>query len=122
MPFRTVAVVGAVVSALLGIGWLFAGRLQLRRWRLVESEAALVVGRRLGVVYTGLAVMCAIARDAPLSSARDALAIGAALICGGLAGLGTWEWRAGRVGPLAMVSVALEVALAVAFASTLRAA
>jgi len=55
MSFHALAIVTCMAALLLGAGWLFAGRLMLQRWRIEPSAGALLVGRRIGAVYLGVA-------------------------------------------------------------------
>ncbi len=57
MTFHTLALVTCVAALLLGIGWLFAGKLMLQRWRIESSVGALLVGRRIGVIYLSVALL-----------------------------------------------------------------
>ena len=53
MSFHTLAIVTCIAALLLATGWLFAGRLRPKRWRIEPCVAALLVGRRIGAVYLG---------------------------------------------------------------------
>jgi hypothetical protein len=44
MTFHTLAIVTCIAALLLGTGWLFAGRLMPKRWRIEPSVGALLAG------------------------------------------------------------------------------
>ena len=115
MRFRAVAVTTAVVTLVLGVGYLFAGSLMVGRWRIESTTSVLLLGRRIGALYVGLAVIFFLARSTALSAARTALCAGAAVTCSLLALLGVYEFSVGHAGPGILVSVALEALLALAY-------
>ena len=115
MRFRAVAVITAVVTLVLGVGYLFGGSLMVGRWRIEPTTSVLLLGRRMGALYLGLSVIFLLARSAPVSVARTALCAGTAVTCSLLAFLGVFEFSVGRVGPGILVSVALEALLALAY-------
>ena len=121
MNFSTVAVATSIAGLFLGIGWLFAGHLLLRRWKIEANPAGLLVGRRLGAVYVGIAAMLFLGRSAPPSDFRMVVCIGMLISLVLLAGLGLVEFKARRAGPAILASVVLEVILAAGFASVLSA-
>jgi hypothetical protein len=47
MTFHTLALVTCVAACVLGIGWLAAGQLMLKRWRIEPSDGALLDGESL---------------------------------------------------------------------------
>src|ERR1700712_1343369 len=109
MNFNIVAIATSIASLLLGIGWLFAGKLVLKRWRIESNDIGLLVGRRLGAVYLGTSLMLFLARSAPPSDVRSVLSAGMFVSLALLAGLGLVEFKASRAGPGIFVSVAVEV-------------
>ena len=119
MRFRTVALITAIATLALGAGYLFAGALVVGRWRLEPTEGVLLLGRRIGALYLGLAVIFSAARSAAASAARTALCAGAAVATSLLAILGACEFAAGRAGPGILPSAALEAFLVAGFISVL---
>lgn len=119
MSFKAVAVVAAVVTFALGVGYLAAGALVVGRWQIEASDSVLLLGRRLGALYVGLSVILFLARSTPVSRARTAICAGAVVICSLLAILGTYERAAGHAGPAILASVVLEALLALGFAAVL---
>ena len=115
MSFRTIAVVTAIVTLLLGVGYLFFGGLLVGRWQIEPTENMLLLGRRMGALYLGLSVIFFLARSAPPSFVRTALVAGGATVTIVLVVLGIYEFSAGRVGSGIFVSVAIEALLAVAY-------
>jgi hypothetical protein len=115
LDFTTVALATSVLGLLLGVGWLFAGPLVLRRWNVPAEPAALLVGRRLGAVYVGMAVLLFLARSTPASPVRSALCIGLAVSMALLAAVGLFEFGRKRASGGILVSVAIEALLAAGF-------
>ncbi|HEX2541158.1 MAG TPA: hypothetical protein VHM00_08755 [Caldimonas sp.] len=116
MSFSVVAVATSIVAILLGLGWLFAGRLVLKRWGIEADSGGLLVGRRLGVTYLAFAIVLLLGSQAPPSPLRSALS--AAMLVGLLllALLGVFELRARRASRGILISVAVEAVLALGFA------
>ena len=115
MTFHTLALVTSIAALLLGAGWLAAGRFMLQRWRIEPSVGALLVGRRIGVIYLGVALLFFLARSIESPELITIVSTFAALANALLAGLGVYEYRARRAGPAILVSVAFELALVVGF-------
>ncbi len=119
MSFKTLAVITAVVGFALGAAYLFAGNLVVARWQIEPTDSILLLGRRIGALYLGLAMMYFLARSAPASVARTALSGGTAVALSILALLGIYEFAAGRVGPGIFVSAGLELLIALAYVGVL---
>jgi hypothetical protein len=115
MSFKTIAVITAIIGLVLGAAYLFVGDLVISRWQIEPTDSVLLLGRRIGVLYLGLALMFFLARSAPVSVARTALSAGFAVALMILALLGIYELTAGHVGPGILVSAAIEFVLALAY-------
>jgi hypothetical protein len=115
MSFHALAVVTCIAALLLATGWLGAGRLMLKRWRIEPSVGALLVGRRIGAVYLGVALLCFLVRSTTSVELITGVSRFAVLVNGLLAGLGLYEYRARRAGPAILVSVAIELLLLLGF-------
>lgn len=119
MSYTVVAVSTSIASFVLGLGWLFAGGLVLKRWTIEANSTSLLVGRRLGAVYVSMAVLLFFARSAPPSELRTAVCTSVLVALALLAGLGIFELSRGRAGKGILVSVGLELVLAAGFLSVL---
>jgi hypothetical protein len=119
MTYRATATAAGIIALILGLGYLFAGHLVVGRWQVDPTEGVLLLGRRMGAVYLGLALMFFLTRSAPPSPARSALALGAVVVLGLLAALGVYEFAAGHAARGILVSAAVEFVLALGFARTL---
>jgi hypothetical protein len=119
MSFHALAIVTCIAALLLATGWLFAARLMLKRWRIEPSVGALLVGRRIGAVYLGVALLCFLVRSTTSPELITSVSLFAALVNTLLAGLGLYEYRARRAGPAILVSVAVEVLLLLGFGTLL---
>lgn len=116
MNFGVVALATSIAGLILGLGWLLSGTLLLRRWGLAPEPTALLIGRRLGAAYLGIAIMLFLGRSAPPSELRFAICTGLLSAMLVLASLGLLEFKARRAGPAILVSVAIEIILAAGFA------
>ena len=116
MQFAHVALAASAATLILAVGWLFFGRLLLRRWRIEPSVSGLLLGRRIGAIYLGLSLIFYLASSAPPSGLRSAIGLGAILVCALLAFLGLADYRARRAGPAILASVLVEVLLVAGFA------
>ena len=121
MSFYALAIVTCIAALLLASGWLFAGNLMLKRWRIEPSVGALLVGRRIGAVYLGVALLCFLVKSTTSPELITSVSLFAALVNALLAGLGLYEYRARRAGPAILVSVAIELLLLLGFGGLLLA-
>jgi len=119
MSFHTLAIVTCLAALLLGVGWLFAGQMMLKRWRIEPTIGALLVGRRIGAVYLGVALLCFLVRSTTSAELITSVSLFAVLVNALLAGLGVYEYRARRAGPAILVSVAVELLLLLGFGNLL---
>jgi len=119
MSFHTLSLVTCLAALLLGVGWLFAGRLMLQRWRIEPGVGALLVGRRIGAVYLGVALLCFLVRSTTSAELITSVSLFAVLVNALLAGLGLYEYRARRAGPAILVSVTVELLLLLGFGTLL---
>jgi hypothetical protein len=115
MSFHSLAIVTCIAALLLGAGWLAAGKLMLQRWCIEPSVGALLVGRRIGVIYLGVALLFFLVRSTESTELITVVSTFAALANALLAGLGLYEYRARRAGPAILVSVAFELLLVLGF-------
>ncbi|TLU66289.1 hypothetical protein FE810_06200 [Thalassotalea litorea] len=119
MSFSFVVTVTAVAAFILGVGWLFFAPVLIRRWGMQVHSETVVVGRRLGTAYLGIAIILLLARTAPLSQLRLAISAGLLFAMVVLAMLGVKEYQAKRVNASILISVALEVFLTIGYAQVL---
>jgi hypothetical protein len=115
MTFQIMALVMACAGCVLGGRFIFAGGSVLKEWGIEATPGAIVVFRRIGALYLGLALMFFLGRAAEPSDLRSAVC----LVMGGaialLAGLGLFEFLARRVGAGVFRSVVGEAVLAAGF-------
>ena len=115
MSFKTTSIVAALVTFVLGAGYLFVGTLVVGRWRLEPTAAVLLMGRRIGALYLGLSVIFFLSRCLRPSPGRTALSAGTVVACSLLALIGIQALSTGLVASGMYISVAVEVILSVAF-------
>lgn len=119
MTFRATATVAAIMAPVLGLGYLFVGHLVVGRWQVEPTQGVLLMGRRMGAVYLGLATMFFAARSVGPSPARSALCGGAALSLALLGFLGVYEFATDGAARGILISAAVELVLAIGFARVL---
>lgn len=118
MTFETLALITAAAGTLLGFGFLLSGRFMLKQWGMDATDAALVMSRRIGAVYLGIALLFFLGRSsepAGPSGLRSAVCAGLGVAIGLLACLGLFELKAGRVSKGILVSTVVEVVLSASF-------
>lgn len=115
MTFKTLAFVMTFACSVLGLRFIFAGASILTEWGLDPSDGAVVMCRRLGALYLGLALMFFLGRAAPPSDLRSAVCLGLGGACALLAALGVFEWWAGRLTRGIAVPAVVEAVLAATF-------
>ena len=103
MTFEIIAWVMTVAGTVLGLRFIVAGASILKEWGIAATSGALVVCRRLGAVYLGLALTFFLGRGAAPSSSRDGLCLGiggasAMLACLGVFGIETHAIREDGLG------------------------
>jgi len=119
MSFHTLAILTCIAALSLGLGWLTAGKLMLQRWRIEPTTGVVLVGRRIGAVYLGVALLCFLVRSTTSVELITSVSGFAVLVNALLAGLGVYEYRAQRAGPAILVSVAVEMLLLLGFGTVL---
>ncbi len=115
MTFEILALVMTAACCALGFRFIVFGGGVLREWGLESTAGALILFRRMGLMYLGLALMFFLGRTAAPSEIRSAVCLvmgGTALL---LAGLGVFEFLARRAGAGIFRSAAAEAVLGAAF-------
>jgi hypothetical protein len=115
MTFQIIALIMTCAGCLLGGRFIFAGGSVLKEWGVEVTAGSIVLFRRIGAIYLGIALMFFLGRAAAPSDFRSAVC----LVTGGasalLACLGLFEFLARRVSAGVFRSVVAEAALAAAF-------
>ena len=115
MTFEILALVMTLACIVLGARFILFGAGVLKEWGLESTTGALILFRRMGLMYLGLALMFFFGRTAGPSDIRSA----ACLILGGtailLAGLGVYEFLARRASAGIFRSAVAEALLGAAF-------
>jgi len=119
MKFKTIAIVTAVILFGLGLGYFFFGAIIVGRWGIEPGASVILLARRIGCLYLGLAIIFFLARSAPRSALRTALSAGTVVVTLLLAATGVYELALGHVNKGILVSAAIEFLLAVAWVSVL---
>jgi len=87
----------------------------LKEWGVEKTAGALILFRRIGAIYFGLALMFFLGRTAALSEIRSALCLVMGGTIGLLACLGLFEFLARRVGSGIFRAVVAEAAVGAGF-------
>lgn len=115
MSFEILALVMTVACLVLAVRFFLFGGGVLREWGLESTTGALILLRRMSLMYLGLALMFFLGRTAGPSEIRSAVC----LVMGGtamlLAGLGLCEFQTRRVGTGIFRSAVAEAVLGAAF-------
>lgn len=115
LTFEILAIVMTAAGLVLGARFIFFGGSVLNEWGLEQSTGALLLFRRIGLMYLGIALIFLFGRTAAPSEVRSAVCLvmgGAALL---LASLGLSEFLARRASAGIFRSVAAEAVLAAGF-------
>ncbi len=115
MTFKGMAFVMTFAGCLLGLRFIFAGASILKEWGIDATDGPLVMSRRIGALYLGLALMFFMGRAAPPSDLRSAVCLGIGGASALLACLGIFELWAGRVSVRIVVPSVVESVLAAGF-------
>lgn len=115
MKFKTMAIITGLALLALGLGYFFFGAVIVGRWGVEPTASVLLLARRIGCLYLGLALVFFMARRAPVSPARTALGAGAVAITLLLAGTGAYALALGQVGKGMLISAAIEFLLGLGF-------
>lgn len=115
LSFYRVAVLTSILLLLLAIIFMFAPAQMLTSWGLELTVSVGLLARRIAAVYTGIAVMLFMARNAEHSTTRTALIYGVITTCLILATLGAYEFSVGHASSGILPAVFIEVSLVLAF-------
>jgi hypothetical protein len=115
LSFYRLSVLTSILFVSLAVILMFAPAQMLTNWRVELTTSVGLVTRRVAALYTGVAVMFFLARNAEHSTTRTALITGTITSCSILALLGVYEFSAGHASSGILTAVFVEVALVLAF-------
>lgn len=116
ITFYRLSVFTSILFLLLAIILMFAPAQMLASWGLEVTISVGLMAKRIAALYTGIAVMFFLARNAEHSTARTALIYGIVTSCLMLGAVSAYEFHSGHLTMGVIPSVLIEVALAIAFA------
>lgn len=102
-------------GCLLGLRFIFAGASILKEWGIDANDGLLIMCRRIGALYLGLALLFFLGRAAAPSDLRSAVCLGIGGASAMLACLGIFELWAGRVSGRIAIPAVVEALLAAGF-------
>lgn len=115
LSFYRLSVFSSILFVILAIILMFAPAQMLTSWGVELTDSVGLFARRIAALYTGIAVMYFLARNAEHSTTRSALIYGTTTACLLLAALGTYEFSVGNASVGILPAVGIEIALAIAF-------
>lgn len=116
LSFYRLSIFCSILFILLAIILMFAPAQMLTGWGVELTSSVGLLARRIAALYTGIAVMFFIARNAEHSTTRTALIYGVITSCLLLAALGAYEFSVGHASGGILPAVLIEVVLVLAFA------
>ena len=116
LTFYRLSVFSSILFVLLAVILMFAPDKMLAGWGVELTDSVGLLARRIAALYTGIAVMYFLARNAEHSTTRTALIYGTITACLLLAALGAYEFSVGHATSGILPAVFIEVALVIAFA------
>lgn len=115
LSFHLLAIITAAIFGILAAIWLFTPTVFPSAWNVDNPTSAELIGRRVGALYSGIAVMLFLTRNAEPSSTLSALIYGIVVTCVMLAILGLYELVKGNASRSILGAVLIELVLAVLF-------
>jgi len=115
LSFYRLSVFTSILFILLAVILMFAPAEMLTSWGVELTTSVGLAVRRIAALYTGVAVMFFLARNAEHSTTRTALITGTITSCSILALLGVYEFATGHASNGILTAVFVEVALVLAF-------
>ena len=112
---KTLFVVAAVLTLLLGVAWTLFPQAMLSSWGVEADAVAEYMGRRYGGLFFGYALILWLSRASEFSVARTAILAGGATVTTVMAIVSLAGVISGVVGPAVWGVVVIEVLLAVGF-------
>lgn len=112
---KTLFVVAAALTLLLGVAWTVLPGPMLSSWGVQADDVAAYMGRRYGGLFFGYAVILWLARASERSAARTAILAGGAIVTTVMAVLSLVGVLTGVVGPALWSAVVIEILLAAGF-------
>ena len=117
MTFTTIALIAAIATLGLGLGFLFSSTFMLKQWGMQAPDEAKVMSRRNGAIYLGISTILFLARTSMPTT--EAIAIGGAVITELLAITGLFELKGGHVSKGILISTVVETLITIGFLSSL---
>jgi lysylphosphatidylglycerol synthetase-like protein (DUF2156 family) len=116
LTYYRLSVFSSILFVVLALILMFAPAQMLTSWGIELTIEVGLLARRIAALYTGIAVMFFMAKNAEHSTTRTALIYGTITSCLLLAALGAYEFSVGHAASGILPAVFIEVALALAFA------
>ena len=110
--FKKISTFTASIACSLFAAFLLYPEFPFSLFGIEQSSAALLVGRRMAMLFLGLAILLWVGRNAEHSESRQAISISIAISMCALAGLGVFEFHHGLAGPGILLAVMTELAIA----------
>ncbi|WP_028975063.1 hypothetical protein [Spirochaeta cellobiosiphila] len=115
MTFYILAIIMTCAATVLGLRFLFAGSSILKEWGFDVTRGALVLCRRIGGIYFGLALLFFLSRTAEPSDLRTAVCLALSVMIFLLSGLGLFEFLSKKAKASILTSVISEAIMGAFF-------
>jgi hypothetical protein len=115
MTVKTLFIITALATLLLGLGWLLFPAVMLTQWGVQPSEILVYISRRYAVLFLGYSVTMWLARNAEPSSVRRAIIAGALVVTAVLTVVSLLGITSGMINFTGWISFGVELLLAMGF-------
>lgn len=110
--YKTTSIYTALIAFTLFTILIFLPEMLFWIFGVEQSNSAFFVGRRMAMLFLGLAILLWVGRNAAHSESRQAISLSIAVSMCGLAGLGAFELSQGHAGPGILLAIFTEFVIA----------
>jgi hypothetical protein len=115
ISYKNVSVATAVISIALCLVLMFTPTELFRLFSVEANESAIFMGRRMAILFLGLALIAGFTSDAEHSDLRQALCMALSVMLFALAFLGMFEFLRVRAGAGIWLAILTEIGLGAAY-------
>ena len=112
MNFKMISIFTASIACSLFAAFLIYPELPFSLFSIEQSNSAFFVGRRMAMLFLGLAILLWVGRNAAHSESRQAICLSVGVSMCALAGLGVFELLQGHAGPGILLAIFTEFVIA----------
>jgi hypothetical protein len=119
MRTKTLFILAAFFTLVLGLAWMFFPEALLNAWGIASSSALIYMARRCAVLFLGTAVILWSARTAPQSPALHAIIAGSFTSTALMALMSLYGVVSTAINPSGLIAFGLEASLTMCFGYSL---